>query len=307
VKVQKPRVCIVILNYNGFDDSKACLASVSDLDYHPFNVVLVDNASKDNSFERLRKAFPEIHCVRSEVNLGFTGGNNLGFKVAHQYSPRYVLFLNNDTVVSRNLLTELAGYLETHPDTGLVGPLACYYHDPERVAFAGGHLNRNTGLISFPYRDSYVEEIRETVVPCTFVEGTALFIRADLMERIGGFNDMYFLTSEESELCVKVADSGHRMAVITTCQVRHKISSSMGRASEVATYFIYRNKLFFVENNCRNFRCSDLAAIIRYYCCSFLSLVVKKRNYRAARGLATGVLDYIARRSGPGRFEALLS
>lgn len=307
MNLPNPRVAIVIVNYNGFDDTAECLDSVSAVKYEPYDVILVDNASRDSSVERLQKVFPNVRYVRSEVNLGFTGGNNLGLKAALKYSPRYVLFLNNDTVVSPNLLTELADYLEAHPDAGLIGPLTCYYDDPNRVAFAGGYLNRNTDLVSFPYRDCYVREIRETVIPCTFVEGTALFIRANLVARIGGFNDMYFLTSEESELCVKVAESGYCMAAITTCRVHHKISRSMGRASEIATYFTYRNKLFFVKNNCRDFEASDLVAIASYYCRSFLSLLLKKRNYRAARGIATGVVDYILRRSGPGRFEKLLS
>jgi GT2 family glycosyltransferase len=144
------------------------------------------------------------------------------------------------------------------------------------------------------------------VVCCSFLEGAAIMARADVVRRAGGFNDDYFLNSEEAELCVKVADLGYRLALITSCSVWHKVSQAMGTGSELINYFVYRNRLHFIRNNAKRFGLRDLVGIVRNYLTTFISLTLKVRNIPAARGLVLGLIDFLRGVKGVGRYRRRL-
>jgi GT2 family glycosyltransferase len=300
------KVAIVIVNYNGYGDTHECVQSIEAVSYNKFDVIIVDNASSYNDSERLKMNFPNVTVIESPQNLGFTGGNNIGILKAYEIGVDYIFCLNNDTIVSENILDELVGFMEENQEVGLVGPVTRYYDNRETVAFAGGFIDRNTGLIKFVHKNTSISGIKEEIISCNFIEGAALFIRSALMKEIGGFNDSYFLTSEESELCIKIADLGYKLAVLSSCSVWHKVSKSMVAASELSCYFIFRNKLFFVANNRNRCKVADIYHIIKYYLICLMSFAFKKRNYAACMGLITGVLDFLRGVTGPGRYKSKL-
>jgi GT2 family glycosyltransferase len=301
-----PKIAVIIVNYSGYEITRDCLASFAKVNSnHPYVLIVVDNASGDQSVPRLRQEFPQVHFLESHVNLGFTGGNNLGLAAAYEIGVEYVFFLNNDTVVSGDILT-LADFLDTNSDVGMVSPLTFFYDNPEVVSFGGGELNRNTGRIRFSNKGGSRGGMPADVVYCSFLEGAAIMARADVVRRAGGFNDDYFLNSEEAELCVKVADMGYRLALITSCSVWHKISQTMGSGSELINYFVYRNRLHFIRNNAKGLGMRDIISILHSYLASYLSLSIKLRNFPAARGLLKGVIDFLAGVKGAGRFRQML-
>lgn len=302
----KTLVAVIIINYDGLDDTLECLASLRESDFKDFITIVVDNASRHDPTAAIAAVYPEVLTIKSRINLGFTGGNNLGLTKAYEFDPRYIFFLNNDTVVTPDLLSTLVGFMEGNPDVGLAGPLTYYFDEPELVCFSGGHLDRNTGRIAFIGKGARLTDTSQESIYCSFVEGAAIFIRTELVRKIGGFNDQYFLTSEESELCVKVADMGYKLAVLTTCSLFHKVSRSMGAGSELINYFVYRNRLHFIRNNARKFRLREAVGITYNYLASFISLTVKLRNWGAARGLALGVCDFLCGVKGAGRYSRQL-
>src|SRR5208283_4092150 len=198
---QRPLIAIVIVNYNGYELTRDCLRSFGAVCYGPYKLIVVDNASGDGSVPRLREEFPHVHYIRSEHNLGFTGGNNLGLRKAEELGSDFVFFLNNDTTVSENILEELASFMNSNPDVGIVGPLTYYHEAKDVISFGGGLINRNTGMYSQLNKDKNLGQLREQVIFCNFIEGAAMFMRTALASEAGGFSDVYFLTSEESELC----------------------------------------------------------------------------------------------------------
>ena len=301
------KIVIVVINYNGFEDTRECLKSLNNVKYNNFNVIVVDNASRDNPIPRLQKDFPEVYYIRTGKNLGFTGGNNIGLEKARELKPKYVFFLNNDTVVSENILSELSIFMDANLDVGIVGPLTYYYDSKVVISFGGAHLNRNTGSIIFLNKGKTPRRLSGEVIYCSFIEGAALFLRMDLATRIGGFNNEYFLTSEESELCIKIADMSYKLAVVTRCSVWHKVSQSMGSGSELTNYFVFRNKLLFIKRNALGFRLPHLIHIITHYGICLISFAVKKRNPCAVKGLITGTYDFIAGITGPGRYKGRLN
>jgi GT2 family glycosyltransferase len=300
------QIAVIIVNYNGLEDTVECLQSLRLSSYSNAKVILVDNASQHNPLPHLQQEFPEVICHRSEVNLGFTGGNNLGLAKAYEFDPDYIFFLNNDTVVSPDLIERLAQHLDQHPDCGIAGPLTFYYDEPDVVCFGGGFLDRNTGRISFLNRGEKGDAGSDEVIDCNFIEGAAIMIRTDLVKQIGGFNDDYFLTSEESELCIRVADIGYKLAVVTSCSLWHKVSRSMRAGSGMINYFVYRNRLHFIRSNAVNFTLTDLVTILVTYCRTMVSLAARRRNLPAAIGLVMGVIDFFMGVKGPGRYRKLL-
>lgn len=301
-KMEQPSVSIIVVNYNGTEDTLECLESIQNVDYQNYRIILIDNASRYFPEDRIKERFPETILIRNHKNLGFTGGNNVGLEMTYKLGSEYVFFLNNDTIVSTNILSELVSFMREHKEVGLLGPISFFYDDPKSIEFAGGRINRNTGLITKFYRDMAIEAVKEKVIYCNFIQGSALFMRADTMKKVGGFNDIYFLTSEESELCIRISDMGYKMAILTTCFIMHKVSRSMGVASQLSTYFVYRNKLIFVKRNAINIRPTDLYEICKAYIRSLLSFLIKKRNVEAAKGIITGVYDFFSGNFGQGRY-----
>ena len=122
--IDLPRVTIIVLNWNGRDDTLACLSSLSELDYPSYEIVVVDNGSGDDSVEAIRASFPRVTLVETGENLGYVGGNNLGLEYARAAKADYALLLNNDTEVAPDFVHMLVDAAQAGPDIGIAGPVA---------------------------------------------------------------------------------------------------------------------------------------------------------------------------------------
>ena len=304
---RSPLVAVVIVNYNGYELTRDCLRSFAEVLYENHALIVVDNASCDGSVGRLNEEFPQVHYIESTYNTGFTGGNNLGLKKAAALGARFVFFLNNDTVVSPNILDELVSFSSEHPEVGIVGPLTYYYEAREMVSFGGGNINRNTGMYVQLHKDKTVEQVESQVVYCSFIEGAAMFMRTELAAKVGGFSDVYFLTSEESELCVRTADEGYQLAMITSCSVWHKVSRSLTSGSPLRTYFVARNRLLFVKRNCLGFGARDFRELAMCYGKSLAWCLIKDRNMATTKSIVLGILDFFKGSTGAGRYANKLN
>ncbi|MGP8012425.1 MAG: glycosyltransferase family 2 protein, partial [Halobacteriota archaeon] len=141
---REPKVAIVVLNWNGKRDTVECLASLNEIDYSNYEILLVDNGSTDGSQKYFRAQYPEIELIENEMNLGFAEGNNVGIRHAMNGRADYVLLLNNDTFVHPKFLSELVRVAEGGSRIGFVGP-KIYYQEwrgqRDVIAFAGGCVN----------------------------------------------------------------------------------------------------------------------------------------------------------------------
>ena len=133
-----PMVSIIILNYNGGQDVIECLASVMEIDYPNYEIIVVDNGSTDNSVKEIKSRFPGVKLIKNKTNLGFPGGNNAG--IQGSVAP-YVLLLNDDVVVEKSIIRDLVTEIQRHPGSGIAGPAILYYEDPERVWATGGKIS----------------------------------------------------------------------------------------------------------------------------------------------------------------------
>lgn len=211
-------------------------------------VIVVDNGSTEDCHELLEQAFPGVIYVRSEKNLGFAGGNNLGIS---QATGDFVLFLNNDVEIAENIVPVLTGELEKYPDIGLLSPLILYFDDKTRIQYAGYtsmnyYTGRNNGVgFGEVNRGQYGHMTADT----GFCHGAAMICRRACIDSVGLMDESYFLYYEELDWCEKFKKAGWRVAFTGKTAVFHKESITVGSESPLKTYFMMRNRWLFIRRN----------------------------------------------------------
>jgi len=229
------KVAIVILNWNGLQDTIECLHSVLQSDYSFFDVIVVDNGSSDASTVEIPRLFPSVIFIATGDNLGWAGGNNVGIKYALQNKYDYVFLLNNDTTVRVDCVSRLtSAAIKNKP--ALIHPAIYYYDEPE-VA----QLDPSAGLPA---------EAISAVMPLDHAYGAALFIDADIFQQVGLIDDRFFLQLEETDFFYRAKAFGIGSVCVIGARVMHKESRSFGgKVTPVKTYYIVRNTLLLIEKH----------------------------------------------------------
>ncbi|MEI8348983.1 MAG: glycosyltransferase family 2 protein [Candidatus Omnitrophota bacterium] len=247
-----PKVAVIILNYNGKDDTLECLESVDKIDYPHLEVVVADNGSADGSLEAIRHKFPQTKNIAHNVNLGYAEGNNRAILDAVSRGAEYILLLNNDVVVDAGIVGYLMHAIEKLPQAAFLSPKIYYFAEPNRIWFAGGYWSsRCANIISSGYQqiDDCVswEETKET----EFVFGCAMFFKADIIKHINLMSSEYFLVWEESDWCMRARKLGYKCYIVPAAKAWHKIEASFRKASDglLRYYFWNRNRLLWMERN----------------------------------------------------------
>ena len=296
-----PKVGIVILNWNGLEDTSACLASLAAVDYPEVEVVVVDNGSTDGSPDHIRERFPEVMVLETGRNLGYAGGNNVGVRYALDRSADYVLLLNNDTEVAPDSLRRLVEAVEADPRAGVAGP-TIYYHDrPELIWSAGGAIDWRRGStrmvgLDEPDRGQFGVTPREV----DFVTGCAMLIRREVLERVGLLDERFFLYYEEVEWCVRARRAGYRILHVPAARIWHKIPSDGRESSPSVHYYMARNRLLFLRTAGAGWR-AWAHTLLGEYLRRTLSWTLRprwrgKRAYRDE--MIRGVADFLRGRWG---------
>jgi GT2 family glycosyltransferase len=236
-----PRISIIIVNYNGWQYLSPCLQSIRQLSYprHLYDVIVVDNASTDDSVEYVRANFPEVKVISLSKNYGFCLPNNVG---ARSSNSDYLIFLNNDTIVSREWLIELVKPILSDPQTkACVGKLL-YLDDPRRINVAGGKL-AITGGYYVGYGD-YDRPSYNTPSYTGFGTGAGVLVERSFFLIVGGFDPAYFASMEEVELGWIIWRAGFRVFYNPKAVMFHKESGTY-RKKGVQDY----RKLFLLTRN----------------------------------------------------------
>jgi GT2 family glycosyltransferase len=246
--MNSPRVAIIVLNWNGRDDTLDCLASLDRLDYPAYEVVVVDNGSSDDSVAAIRAPYPQVTLIETGDNLGYVGGNNVGLEHAKAIGADYALLLNNDTEVAPNFLSLLVEVAEENPTVGIVGPMIYYFERPDVIWSAGGGIDWGQGdtwMIGLNEEDR--GQFGKSPRPVDFVTGCALLVKMSLVQQVGLLDPRFFAYYEESEWCVRAAHSGFRILHAPQAKIWHKISVNAREASPQVHYYMTRNRLLFLK------------------------------------------------------------
>lgn len=241
-----PVVGVVVLNWNGYFDTARCLKTLLQTEYGASLPVVVDNASVDGSFERLREEFPSVEFIRAERNLGYAGGNNLGIRWALERGARYVYVINNDTEVPPDSIGKLVATIESDPRIGQVGPLVqdatC-----DRIGAVGGSIYWPTVE---PRQIGHLEEDHgqyAAVIDVDFVPGTAVLARSDAIAQVGVLPEHYFIYFEDVDWSLRFQQAGWRTVADPRAAIVHYESATMGQHSPIKLYYYVRNNLLFLD------------------------------------------------------------
>ena len=223
-----PLVHIVILNWNGKEDTLACLESIHKVSYPNFSVILVDNASHDGTVESVRNAFPSVKVITNKENIRFAAGNNVGIEFALRNGARYVLLLNNDTTVDPCFLSELVNAAEYDNRIGIAGAKIYYHADPKRIWFAGGKVNYWKGWTSHIGIRELDHGQYEAQREVDYITGCCMLVSRELIEKIGMLDTSFFIYGEDADWCIRASRAGYRLVYVPSSKIWHKISSSSG-------------------------------------------------------------------------------
>ena len=238
-------ISIITINFNGLKDTCALIETI------PFNdhleVIVVDNASQNEEADAISKCFPQVRVIKSEKNLGFAGGNNLGIRAAQ---GKYLFLINNDTIFKEFNVRSLIDRLESSPEIGIVCP---------KIRFAwGSHPIQSTGytpLSTITVRNhsiGFSEEDHgqyDTAHPTPYAHGAAMLIKREALEKVGLMPECFFLYYEELDWSMMFTRAGYKIWYDPACTVFHKESQATGKNSPLRTYYIVRNRLLLVKRN----------------------------------------------------------
>ena len=263
-------VSVITVNFNQGLVTEALLESISSKNsYQPLEIIVVDNGSSVNLVPQWEKKYKTVKFIRSEENLGFAGGNNLGIK---QAGGDYLFFVNNDTEFTEGLVEQLVATLDAHPEAGMVSPKIRYFSMPDTLQYAGFtpmnyYTARNTCIGQFEKDNGqYDDRTGET----GYAHGAAMMLRREAIIKAGLMAENYFLYYEEMDWCEKVRKARYTIRLDMQALIYHKESVSVGSKSALKEFFMNRNRILFIRRNCSFATRSIFWA---YFCC-----IVAPRN-----------------------------
>lgn len=249
-----PKVYIVVLNYNGWKDTLGCLDSLLQLDYDDYMIVVVDNASTDESEEKIAewrntKDSALVKYIQAGKNSGFAGGNNVGIKyVMTNSDAKYIWLLNNDTIVDSKALSKLVEVMESNHKIGICGSKLVYDWDRSRVQGYGAIYNKYTG------NNISITNYNE-IDKMDYVIGASMMVSRAFIEEIGLLSEEYFLYYEELDWALR-AKSRYKLACAPGSIVFHKQGASIGgntvhvmARSKLSDYYSVRNRILFTKKH----------------------------------------------------------
>jgi GT2 family glycosyltransferase len=245
----RPRVVnlvAVVLNWNGGDDTLAALESLQGVD-----TVCVDNGSDDGSPDAVAARFPHVELIRTGVNLGFSGGNNVGIRRALARGADWVLLLNNDAVADAGLPAALAAAAAERPDAGVLACKVFFADPPDVLMYAGGRVNLRLGYWGrqdgFGQRDDGRFDTLRDVDRAT---GAAMAVSRAAIERAGLLDESLFAYAEDTEWCLRIREAGFGVVFVPDAKVWHVGSASTGgMRSPTSIYYDTRNMIAVAERH----------------------------------------------------------
>jgi hypothetical protein len=241
-----PKVYVVILNYNGYNDTKNCIISLKKIDYSNTNIIIVDNASTDSSYDKLKNEFPEISIILTEYNMGYTGGMNVGAKYAIEHNADYILLSNNDMLYESDFLKILIEKIEADNTIGILSPKVLYMHDTNMIYCAGAEFKLfRCGAVNM-FKGLSAEKYGNVTREITSAEGSCLLIRKEVFDKAGFYDDKYFIYFEDIDFSDRVRKH-FKIYYEPKSKVYHKTGAGITWQdySPFYYYFYSRNRLIY--------------------------------------------------------------
>ena len=243
------QVTIVVVNWNLKEETQNCLRSLAQLD-HPNKTIVVDNGSNDGSTEYISHHFPQIELITLPSNVGFGAACNLAISQALKDTAcEYIFLLNNDAVTHPNSLSELMKAALAHPEVGIFGPKVYYRDDPDRIWYAGARRHWGILVATDTGRGQIDRGQFNTLREVDYVFGVAMLIRRSVFERIGLFDERFFLYLEDLDFCLRAQAAGFLLLFVPWAQVWHQGFASTTHNVSLRRYHKARSMTYFLRKH----------------------------------------------------------
>lgn len=250
--MKQPRISIIILNWNGWEDTIECLESLYKINYLNYEVIVVDNGSTDQSVKMIKdwSKGRRLSIIENDKNYGFAGGNNIAMeKILKKAESDYILLLNNDAVVDKKFLIELVKVSEEYKNVGIVGPKIYDYGSKDKkniVQSAGGKINFYIGRFSHRGQKQIEKKQFERIEKVDYVCGACLLIKIRVIKQIGLLESKFFAYFEDVDWCIRARENDFRAVYAPGSLIWHKQGKALEDARGSSLYYNTRN-LFWVE------------------------------------------------------------
>jgi hypothetical protein len=246
-----PRIAVIILTWNRVDDVTTCLESFSCVKYPNLEVIVVDNASGDETVPTVRARFPWITLIVNDDNLGYVGGNNVGIKYALERDADYVFILNSDTKMTPDAIEQLVAVMQSDPRIAITGAKNLCMDSPAYTWGKYGVLNWGPMLVRTHgrFRLDYPELSPKDV---DWVIGNGCMMSREALQKIGVFDEDFFQVNEDVDWCVRARKLGYRVVYVDTAAIYHKGASSADLSKPIVFsygYFLGRNAILFARKH----------------------------------------------------------
>ncbi len=227
---------IIILHYGDPQITIDCIRSIFKQRLEFEKLIVVDNN------QNFKTSFNGVKIIRNKKNLGFAGGVNVGIKYAISQNADYVLLLNNDTMLNQDILKPLIKFLQQFKNAGIVGPAIKFKREEKFIYDLGGKINKIFGRTSHT-EASKIQNTKPRVVD--YVSGCCMLIKKDVFEKVGLFDERFFLYYEDVDLCIRAKDKGFFTYVVPSVYIEHALSKTIGKVSKLALYHQTKSGLQF--------------------------------------------------------------
>lgn len=249
MKNTSPLISIIIVNWNGLDHLMDCLPSVLRNNYLRIEIIVVDNGSTDRSIAYLRKianTHANVYLIKNKRNLGFAGGNNIGFKKA---KGELILLLNNDTIMPANFFEPLVKRLFSDKRIAAVQPKILQYPQKTLIDSIGSYFI-GSGFLYHLGHNKPDQSRYQKPQPIFSMKGAAMLLRKDVLDKVGLFDDDYFAYFEETDLCVRILLAGFSIWYEPRSHIYHKGGQTAQKLpSSFVQYHAYKNRIYTYLKN----------------------------------------------------------
>jgi len=288
------RVGFVIVSFNGGEDLANCVISLLKVSKkYNRKVIVVDNDSKDRSVEKIKKS-NKVILILNNKNLGYAGAINKGIQKAVSLDCDYLVFLNQDTFFKNDFLTEIILGMESDRRVGVGSGLIVFTKNGKRLYDGGGKFNHFLGRGNHFHLSNKPSWKKMEV---DYMAGCLMVLKREVVEKVGLFDEDYFLGYEDVDYCMKVKNKGYKRCVFSKSEIYHKGSTSLKLLSGDWIYYWTRNRLLFIKKNyCVTQLVVNMIGIISYSL--YFSFMVFVKSPRRTRDLFGGYWDFLSLKAG---------
>ena len=261
-----PQIAVILLNYNGYDETVDCVRSLLCSTYDYYAIIIVDNNSPDQSGKKLEKLYeenPKINVLLNTENKGFSAGNNVGIKYALEKGYDAILLINNDTVVDSDFLQTIVNETRDFNQFAIYTGKIKYYYNKDLIWYAGGDYSFIKGS-AHHFGAMELDDGRfDSRIDVGFICGCCMYMSSKVIERIGLLPEEYFLYSEDLDYSLNARNNNIRLQYIPDAVIYHKVSASSSKTSNISQFYIIRNRFYLIRKYHHGF--TRISAIVYTY------------------------------------------